>query len=72
MDFKFTGKDFIQLIVLVVSLVSFYFTTDANNKAELKVIENRVTRLETLEESLRRDITEVKSDVKEILRVVKR
>jgi septal ring factor EnvC (AmiA/AmiB activator) len=71
-NFKFTGKDFIQLGVLLVSLVAFYFSTDAQNKKELQTLETRVTRLETLEESLRRDIQEVKMDVKEILKEVKR
>jgi hypothetical protein len=64
MDFKFTGKDFIQLGVMLCGLASFYFTS-------ISKLDTRITRLEVLEESLRRDISEVKSDVKEILREIR-
>lgn len=83
MNFKFTGKDLLQLIVLVVSLVGFYFTAERNirseiltadsqNKIEQKSLDNRITRLEVQEEAMRRDMSEVKLDVKEILKVVRR
>jgi hypothetical protein len=61
---NFTLKDFIQVAVLFGSLITFYFTM-------VMSFETRITRLETLENGLRRDMTELKSDVKEILREVR-
>lgn len=61
----FSAKDFIQLGVLVVSLIAFYFTS-------VNGLDRRIVRLEAMEEGLRRDIQEMKTDIREVLTAVRK